>query len=144
MTKRIAGPINTSNILYYISYSFIFILLTVRLQLNERNKNMNTTVIVVTLYGLFSLAGGLIGYVKAGSMASIVAGGISGIILLLSAWGISKENKSSAYVALVVALLLGGRFIMTLIKSFKVMPDLLMVVFSLVTLLMVGIYLLKK
>ena len=44
---------------------------------------MNITVIVVGLFGLFSLAGGLIGYFKAGSMASLIAGGVSGLILLL-------------------------------------------------------------
>ncbi|UCF65345.1 MAG: TMEM14 family protein [bacterium] len=105
---------------------------------------MNITVIVVGLFGLFSLAGGLIGYFKAGSIASLIAGGLSGIILFLSAYGISKGNQVSAYLALIVALLLGGRFMMTLIKSFKVMPDLLMVIFSLVTILMVGMYLFKK
>jgi len=105
---------------------------------------MNITAIIVGLFGLFSLTGGLIGYFKAGSMVSLIAGGLSGIILLLSAYGISKGNQVTAYLALVVALLLGGRFMMTLIKSFKVMPDLLMVVFSLVTILMLGMYLLKK
>jgi uncharacterized membrane protein (UPF0136 family) len=105
---------------------------------------MNMTVVVVGIFGIFSLVGGLIGYFKAGSMASLLAGSLSGLILLVSALGISKGNHFFAYMALIVAFLLGGRFFMTLIKSFKVMPDLLMVVFSLVTLVMVGIYLFKK
>jgi uncharacterized membrane protein (UPF0136 family) len=105
---------------------------------------MNITVIVVGLFGLFSLAGGLIGYFKAGSMASLLAGGISGIILLLSAFGIFKENQLSAYVAGVVALLLGGRFLMTLIQKFKVMPDFIMVVFSVVTLIVIVMHLVRK
>jgi len=105
---------------------------------------MNTTVIIVGLFGLFSLAGGLIGYFKAGSMASLMAGGISGLILLLSAFGISKDNQVAVYVAGVVALLLGGRFLMTLLQKFKVMPDLLMVLFSVVTLIVVIMYLVRK
>ena len=105
---------------------------------------MNITVVTVGLFGLFSLVGGLIGYIKAGSMASLIAGSLSGLILLVSAYGISKGNQFMAYIALVVTLLLGGRFFMTLMKSFKLMPDLLMVVFSLVTLVMVGLYLFKK
>ena len=105
---------------------------------------MNITVIVVGLFGLFSLAGGLIGYFKAGSMASLLAGGISGIILMLSAFGIFKENQLSAYVAGGVTLLLGGRFLMTLIQKFKVMPDLIMVVFSVVTLIVIVMHLVRK
>jgi uncharacterized membrane protein (UPF0136 family) len=105
---------------------------------------MNITVIVVGLFGLFSLAGGLIGYFKADSIASLLAGGISGILLLLSAFGISKENQLSAYAAGVIALLLGGRFLMTLVQKFKVMPDLIMVVFSVATIIVIVIHLVRK
>ena len=105
---------------------------------------MNITVIVVGLFGLFSLAGGLIGYFKAGSMASLIAGGVSGLILLLSAFGISKDNQVAVYAAGFVALLLGGRFLMTLMQKFKVMPDLLMVLFSVVTLIVVIMHLVRK
>jgi uncharacterized membrane protein (UPF0136 family) len=105
---------------------------------------MNITVIIVGLFGVFSLIGGLIGYFKAGSMPSLMAGGISGIILLLSAFGISKENQVAVYAAGIVALLLGGRFLITMLQKFKIMPDLLMVLFSAITLIVVIMHLLRK
>lgn len=105
---------------------------------------MNITVLWVFLFGIVTLVGGVIGYTQAGSVASIVAGSISGIILLICAGGISKGNNLAAVGALVIALLLGGRFMVTLVKNFKLMPDLVMVMFSLITILVVVQFLLKK
>jgi uncharacterized membrane protein (UPF0136 family) len=65
---------------------------------------------LVGLFGLTSLVGGTIGYVKAGSMASILAGGISGILLILCAGGIFRMPTPSLIGAIVVSLALAGRF----------------------------------
>jgi|GEM_PF-1976233 len=42
---------------------------------------------IVGLYGLLIFAGGIMGYLKAGSEASLVMGGISGLLLLISSGG---------------------------------------------------------
>ena len=62
-------------------------------------------------YGLISLTGGLIGYVKAGSLASLIAGGGSGLILLISAFIARQKPKGGLTTALVISLILVGRFI---------------------------------
>jgi len=66
--------------------------------------------VITGIYGLISLVGGIIGYAKAGSVASLVAGGISGVLLLLCALGVFRLPVLSLAVALVVALALAGRF----------------------------------
>ena len=38
------------------------------------------------VFGLLTIVGGVIGYVKAGSTASIIAGSISGLLLLVAAF----------------------------------------------------------
>jgi uncharacterized membrane protein (UPF0136 family) len=105
---------------------------------------MNPAVVMVLVFGLFSITGGLIGYFKAGSLPSLFAGVISGLILVASSYGIFKGNTFSAVIAILIALLLGGRFIRTIMKNFKVMPDLIMILLSTASIITVIIYLIRK
>ena len=98
--------------------------------------------IVVALYGLFTIIGGIIGYVKAKSRPSLIAGGISGVLLLACAAEIDQGNRLGDYGSLAIALLLGARFLRTWRTHRRLMPDLLMVTLSLLTLIVVGWHLL--
>ncbi len=100
-------------------------------------------VVVVALYGLFSLIGGLIGYLKAKSTASLVAGALSGVLLLLCAYGIGQGSRIALLGSLVIACALGARFVGTWLKRRRIMPDLLMVLLSAATLVAAGAVLLK-
>ena len=100
---------------------------------------MSLTTIVVVLFGIINIVGGFIGYFKAQSTVSLFIGGLAGLILLVCAYGISIGNNIAAIVSIIVAVLLGGRFVTTIVKKFKVMPDLIIIVFSLLTILVVGI-----
>ena len=99
---------------------------------------------VVAAYGVFSVVGGVIGYVKAKSAASLVAGVASGALLLLCAYGIAQDNRTAALGSLVIAVALGARFVGTWRKKRRVMPDALMVLFSAATVLAVGSALLTR
>lgn len=61
-------------------------------------------------YGLIAAIGGTIGYVKVGSLASLLAGGGSGVLLLVAAWLVGKKPKAGLSMAIVLSLLLVGRF----------------------------------
>lgn len=98
---------------------------------------------VVVVYGLFCIVGGIIGYVKAQSNASLIAGLLSGIVLLICSYGIAKGNTLVLYVSLVVSILLGGRFLITLFNNFKVMPNLIMVILSVVVIIVIIVSLVK-
>lgn len=104
---------------------------------------MTTSVIVVGIFGIFSFVGGIIGFVKAKSKASLAAGLVSGLVLLVSSFLISAGNSWGAILSLAVALALGGRFLGTWLKNHRVMPDLVMVILSLITLIAVGWEILK-
>ncbi len=73
------------------------------------------------------------GYVKAASKASLIAGSITGGLLLLSAVLIANGIIAGPILGLVVSLLLIGQFGPSLLKKFKVMPNLLVVVLGIIT-----------
>ncbi len=84
----------------------------------------------VAAYGLFTLVGGIIGYVKARSWISLVSGLVSAFLLFWCAVGISGGSVRAAIFSIIVCLLLGGRFAGAWHVSRRLMPDLLMVIFS--------------
>lgn len=95
---------------------------------------MEVAVAIVTLHGLVSAVGGVIGYVKAKSLASLAAGGLAGAMFLLSAYGMAGGHRSAAVLAAVVAVALGVRFLVSWPRTRRVFPDLIMLVLSAMTL----------
>lgn len=92
---------------------------------------MKSNSIITLVYAILVLAGGIIGYVKADSVPSLVMGAGFAIPLILCA-KLMRDNKTYAYVGAVVliGLLLaffGHRFLVTA----KFMPPGLMAVLSL-------------
>ena len=104
---------------------------------------MNVAVTVVAFYGLFSLVGGIIGYLKAKSTASLIVGSTSGVLLILCAYGMGHGSRAALLGSLAMAFVLGARFLGTWLKNHRVMPDLLMVLFSTATLLAAGVFLIR-
>jgi uncharacterized membrane protein (UPF0136 family) len=68
-------------------------------------------------YGLVALIGGLIGFLKAGSVASLVAGGGSGVLLLVAGALVARKPKLGLGLGLAVSLLLLGRFASASLKA---------------------------
>src|SRR5712691_10479221 len=85
---------------------------------------MQTAAIIVWIYGALVLAGGIIGFVKAGSQSSLMSGSIFGVALLLAGLGIFREKSiDGAFLWAIVltgllALIMGVRFA----KTRKFMP----------------------
>jgi uncharacterized membrane protein (UPF0136 family) len=72
------------------------------------------------VYGLIALAGGVMGYVNKGSKPSLIAGGGSGLSLILCGIGIWLGHTWAVVVALIIALLLVGRFASSLAKQSRI------------------------
>jgi len=65
---------------------------------------------IVAGYGVLSLVGGAMGYVKAKSRASLIAGGVSGLVLLGSAVLATTHPVAGFALASVVSVALVARF----------------------------------
>lgn len=79
------------------------------------------------LFGVLSIVGGVIGWKKAGSKASLIAGSVAGALLLLaSACLFSQRETVGLAVGGTTALLLAGRFVPAYLKTKKPMPQGLM------------------
>jgi len=96
------------------------------------------------IFGLLTVVGGVIGYVKAGSTASIVAGAISGIALIVAAYLLPGNAALGLIIAGVVSIALAGRFIPAFMRTGKVMPAGLMAVLSVIGVVMAIVAWIKK
>ena len=96
------------------------------------------------IFGLLTIVGGVIGYAKAGSTASIIAGSISGIALIVAAYLLPGNVAVGLIMAGVVSVLLAGRFIPAFLKTGKVMPAGLMAVLSVIGVVMAVVAWIKK
>jgi uncharacterized membrane protein (UPF0136 family) len=82
------------------------------------------------VFGLLTIVGGVMGYVKAGSTMSIIAGSIAGILLLIAACLLPGKLMLGLTLAAVVSIALAGRFVPVFIKTGHFMPAGLMSVLS--------------
>ena len=83
---------------------------------------MEAAKIYFIVFGLLTIAGGIIGYVKAGSLASIIAGAITGILLLVAAFLLPDHRVAGLAIALIVSVLLAAQFVPKFLRTGTVMP----------------------
>ncbi len=85
------------------------------------------------LFGVLTILGGVIGFVKAGSQASLIAGGVSGVLILVAAWLMMNRNAlAGVFLGLAISLVLEARFLPAFIKTKKPMPAGMMAVLSMI------------
>jgi uncharacterized membrane protein (UPF0136 family) len=84
------------------------------------------------VFGALTIIGGVIGYVKAGSLPSIIAGSIAGILLLLAALLLPNHLMAGLAIGLIVSVLLAGQFVPKFIQTGKAMPAGMMSILSVI------------
>ena len=106
--------------------------------------NMDATKLYFLVFGALTIVGGIIGYVKAGSLPSIIAGAITGVLLLVAGFLLSEHRAAGLATALVVSFLLAAQFVPKFIRTGKVMPAGMMSILSVIGLIVAIVAWLKK
>ena len=97
------------------------------------------------IFGALTILGGVIGFVKAGSRASLIAGGVSGALILLAAWLVmSGQAQAGLILGLVISAVLEMRFLPAFLKTKKPMPAGMMAVLSMIGTVLSVLALVKK
>ena len=81
-------------------------------------------------FGALTVAGGVAGFVRAKSRASLIAGAISGGLLVAAGYLAGSGGRLGMFVGLGVSTALAGRFVTAYLKSKKIMPAGLMAILS--------------
>ena len=105
---------------------------------------MDATKIYFIIFGALTIVGGIIGYVKAGSAPSIIAGSITGLLLIIAGFILPEHRATGLATAFVVSLLLAGQFVPKLLRTGKMMPAGMMSILSVIGLIVAIVAWLKK
>jgi uncharacterized membrane protein (UPF0136 family) len=93
---------------------------------------MEAARIYFLVFGVLTIAGGVVGYVKAGSVASIIAGSITGVLLLVATFLLPEHRAIGLATAFIISLLLAAQFAPKFIRTGRVMPAGMMSILSVI------------
>jgi len=96
---------------------------------------MNIAIIAAIAYGIIALIGGITGYIQARSIASLISGIISGLLLLAGAVFYLQGQAWGFTLALIVTAILVIVFTIRFVKTRKFMPAGLMLTLGVLTLI---------
>lgn len=106
---------------------------------------LDLTKIYLFVFGALTIAGGIMGYVKAGSPASIIAGGISGALLLVAGYLVGAGKVQAGLIlGIVISLALAGQFLPKFLSTYKFMPAGMMAILGVIGLVLTVVALIKR
>jgi uncharacterized membrane protein (UPF0136 family) len=91
------------------------------------------TTIFYLVFGLLTVVGGIMGYVKASSLPSLIAGSISGVVLLVAGFILRNHFNVALVLGLVVSVSLAGYFLPAYMDRKAIFPVGVMAALSLVS-----------
>ncbi len=101
--------------------------------------------IYLLVFGVVTIAGGVMGFVKARSRASLIAGGASGALLLVAGFLVGAGVLLAGLIlGLVISLALAGQFGPKFMRTRQMMPAGLMAVLGVIGIVVTGLGILQR
>ncbi len=97
---------------------------------------IDLTKIYYFIFGALTIAGGIMGFVKKHSYASLIAGGLSGVLLLIAALLLKDKPQSGLILGGIASLALLGWAAQNFMLKYKWMPHGMILVFGVVGLIL--------
>jgi uncharacterized membrane protein (UPF0136 family) len=91
---------------------------------------MPVMTIVYVFYALVLIAGGVMGFIKAGSKISLISGLVMGILVTISSYLYASTPKLALMIGTFLSCIAATFFIVRLIKTKKAMPAVPMIIIS--------------
>ena len=88
------------------------------------------------IFAIITAAGGIMGFVKAHSTPSLIAGVTSGLLLAVAGYLMPIKPTPAIIVGLVTSILLLGKFLPAYLKKGAVMPAVPMIILSAIAILL--------
>ena len=96
------------------------------------------------IFGALTIAGGIMGFVKKHSYASLVAGGLCGVLLLIAGLLLRDKPQQGLILGVVVSIALAGQFLPKFLAKHSWMPAGMMSVLSIIAIIMTALAFAKK
>ena len=100
--------------------------------ITNRETMLEPAKIYFLVFGILTITGGIIGYVKAGSVISIVAGAITGIALIIAGLILPQNREIGLGLGLLTSAILAGQFIPRVFRTRRLVPAGVMAVLSVI------------
>ncbi|MEH1819880.1 MAG: TMEM14 family protein [Nostoc sp.] len=95
---------------------------------------MNLGIVAAFAYGILAIVGGIIGYIQARSIVSLLSGSISGLLLIIAAFFQLQGHAWGSILAVLVTAIFVVFFVFRLVKTRKFMPAGLMTILGMLAL----------
>ena len=105
---------------------------------------LNAARLYFFIFGALTAAGGLMGFLKAQSKASLIAGLISGALLAVSGYLVPDKTTPGLALGIAVSVLLLGQFLPAYLKKGATMPAVPMIILSVIGIVLGIVALVKR
>ena len=105
---------------------------------------IDLTKIYYLIFGVLTIGGGIMGYVKKHSLPSLIAGGLCGVLLLIASQLLRDKPQAGLILGGVISLALVGQFLPKFLQKHTWMPAGMMSVLGILAIIFTALSFAKK